>query len=366
MIEPDVSFIKGITSSKGGESLKKCFQCATCSVVCSLSPDTRPFPRKEMIWAQWGLKDRLAKDVDVWLCHHCNDCSVHCPRGAKPGDVLASIRNQSFQHYAVPGFMGKWLSEPKYLPILFGIPIFFILVILLAIGTLKIPEGHVHYADFFPHLHLNVTFTSIAVLVLLCSMMGIFRFWKDLDENVDKSNGDIGLIPAAIATVKEILLHEQFNKCEASKDRYLAHMAVLYGFIALLIATAWAVVAIILHFDYPLSLLNPFKILGNIGAALLLFGTGLMIYNRVAKVEETGESNYYDIVFLGVLFTVAVTGVLTEIARLGDWGGLAYFIYFVHLVFIFFLLVYLPYSKFAHLIYRTVAIFHSKLNRRDS
>ena len=92
-LEPDLGFIKDV-SKLGGGDLKKCYQCATCSVACKISPDNKPFPRKEMIAASWGLKDRLLSDPDVWLCYHCNDCSSVCPRGGGPGSVLAAVREE--------------------------------------------------------------------------------------------------------------------------------------------------------------------------------------------------------------------------------------------------------------------------------
>jgi hypothetical protein len=68
---------------------------------------------------------------------------------------------------------------------------------------------------------------------------------------------------------------------------------------------------------------------------------------------------------------VAVTGFVTEVFRfivdmdqrtMLEYSG--YSIYFVHLVCVFGLLVYLPYSKFAHLWYRTVAMIYAEYSGR--
>ena len=80
---PDMGFIKELRSA-GGAEVNKCYQCATCSTVCNLSPADRPFPRKEMLMAQWGQADRLISDPDIWLCYQCGDCTTYCPRGARP------------------------------------------------------------------------------------------------------------------------------------------------------------------------------------------------------------------------------------------------------------------------------------------
>ncbi len=104
-INGDLGFVRELLGS-GASELKYCYQCSVCTVVCPITPDDSPFPRKEMIFAQFGLKDKLVASLDSWLCIHCNDCSTHCPRGAKPGDVMNVIRSLSVAHFSVPGFRG--------------------------------------------------------------------------------------------------------------------------------------------------------------------------------------------------------------------------------------------------------------------
>ena len=120
-IKPDMEFVRALEES-GGESLKKCYQCATCSVACPLAPANAPYPRKEMVWASWGLKDKLRADVDLWLCHNCGNCSDLCPRGAKPADLMGAARNVIYRELTEPTCVGKLMSKPSGLPVLFAIP----------------------------------------------------------------------------------------------------------------------------------------------------------------------------------------------------------------------------------------------------
>ena len=55
-VQPDIDFIKDMKEA-GGDTLKKCFQCATCSVVCPLSSDDDPFPRREMIAEDYNVRE---------------------------------------------------------------------------------------------------------------------------------------------------------------------------------------------------------------------------------------------------------------------------------------------------------------------
>ena len=75
--------------------------------------------------------------------------------------------------------------------------------------------------------------------------------------------------------------------------------------------------------------------------------------------ERAGKGTYSDWLFLAILLLTTLTGFLCQALRLADLPRLAYPMYVVHLVLIFFLLVYIPYSKFAHLVYRTAAMLYA-------
>src|SRR6266542_5735963 len=87
---------------RGGGAAARCFQCATCSAVCDLATQDAMFPRRQVLWAQWGLVDRLVADPSIWLCHQCNDCTERCPRDARPGDALQAIRSIVIEEVGAP------------------------------------------------------------------------------------------------------------------------------------------------------------------------------------------------------------------------------------------------------------------------
>ncbi|MBU3954448.1 MAG: 4Fe-4S dicluster domain-containing protein, partial [Proteobacteria bacterium] len=230
-IEPDLDFVAQINSD-AGLNLKKCYQCATCSVVCSISHDNKPFPRKEMLYASWGLKDRLIANPDIWLCYNCGDCSTLCPRDARPGDVLNTLRKMSIQEYSKPAAMHRLLNDPWKLPWLFIIPALIIFTMGLITGLMNLSPGgdRIVFAHFFPVPLIEMIFIPLSLGVTLVFFLGIRRFLMKM------RNSYTGLGKAApapfdlklflitlITQLPPIIKHERFSTCSENKGRKISH-----------------------------------------------------------------------------------------------------------------------------------------------
>jgi quinone-modifying oxidoreductase subunit QmoC len=369
-ISPDLNFVKEVIKG-GGESLKKCFQCATCSVVCNVTPDTKPFPRKEMMYAQWGLKDRLISNPDIWLCHQCSDCTAYCPRGAKPGEVLGAIRKMTIKEFSAPSFLANMVSDSKYLILLFALPVLIFLGVTSYHGTLTSPprgdQGQIVYSKFIPihfgEFGIDLVFTAAFIFAALSFAFGVKKYWAAMSKGL-RLKGDI--VGSFKGVLSDILSHSRFKKCNVTKARSTSHLLVFYAFIGLAITTSWAVFYLyVMGRPSPYPLYDPLKLVGNISALGLLVGIMLVITNRLKNQEKAGAGSYYDWLFIFVVFSIMATGILSEVFRLADIGTLAYPTYFIHLVFVFFLFAYAPYSKMAHMVYRATAMVFAKEAGRE-
>jgi quinone-modifying oxidoreductase subunit QmoC len=282
--------------------------------------------------------------------------------------------------------MATWLSQMKTLPLMFLIAALLVGLGLAIRGPLEavLPLAEPHhefYADFFPHWLLILYFNTITGLAILAVVIGAVRFWKAMKEfDAESGNGapSVGLVPATISVLKSILVHDRFGKCTSHASRRIAHLAAFYGFVALFVVTVWAVLDLyvnpLLGIDsmYPFGLLHPMKLLANVGAVLLIYGCVKAIRDRLSKGDEAPISSTFDWTFVWLLLFVGVSGVITEILRfVGEPADVAwltttaYTVYFMHLVGVVGLLVYLPYSKFAHIVYRTVAMIYAEQTGRN-
>ena len=370
LIEPDLDFKHQILGL-GAHDLSSCYQCGTCSVICPISSEADPFPRKEMIWVQWGLKDRLMADSTVWLCHQCGVCNTYCPRDAKPADLMAAVREYSITHYAWPGFMGRAIKQAKFLPLLFGFPAVILLAVLAGLGNLtSLPDGAIVFSKFLPIIYIEVLFSLAVGLAVIAALKGGFDYWRALRR--EAASGGREVSSGFMSTVLTILKHTRFQQCESDRTGtrksfkehlFKTHAALFYGFIGLLITTTSVGIGIY-AFGYltPWPLWHPVKILGNVSGVAVIIACAIFAYRRMKDKEKAGKTTYSDWLFLSALGFTAVTGFGAELLRLADLRAPAYWGYFAHLLFVFFLLAYLPYSKFAHLSYRFVAMLFAAGN----
>jgi len=371
IIKPDLQFVKRVMAA-GGDTVKKCYQCDTCSVVCNLSPDEKPFPRKEMLMAQWGMKEVL-KDPDIWLCHQCSDCTLQCPRGAKPGEVLGAIRKMCIEEYATPPVLARAVGDPKFLPLLIAFPMLILLIMLkftgiIGVGSgLSIPDGPIVYSKMFPTLWLvDLIFVPAFFFAVAVLAKGVMTYWRDINApHPWRVKVEGNLAANLIATLKDIILHNRFRLCELTYNRSTNHLFLVFGFIFLFVVTSWGFLnEWVLHHESPYFLLSPIKLLAMAGTAALLYGIWNILKERQTNAEKAGYGSYYDWFLIYLILAVGVTGLGAWLFRLVGIRILAYPTYFLHLTAVFMLFFYAPYTKMAHIVYRTVAMLHARMSGR--
>ncbi len=326
------------------------------------------FPRRQMLWAQWGLADRLMADPAIWLCHQCNDCTVRCPRDARPGDALQTIRSMVIEQVGAPGFMARVVGRAgKTWPILLGVPVLFWALFIHAInGFAAVDQTPLAYGAFVPKWMIYAVFMPAGAFALIAAAIGARRCWSAWGVGA-RRNGS--LVQGLIGVGFDILAHRRFGTCRAAKPRQAGHFLLLWGFIGAAVTTGLLGIAMdVLEVRTPLPLLHPIKLLGNASAVLMVVGVVWLLVNRLANQRTAGTSRGYDGFFIALVVLLVLSGVGAEVGRLFFPVPVAVALYVLHLGMILSLALTFPFSKFAHALYRTLAMAHERLttHRRPS
>ncbi len=104
----DSDFKNQIAAKPGGERVKNCFLCGTCTAGCPVSSlDSKYNPREIMSKILLGMKEEVLSSSEVWQCHQCHTCVAHCPQDVRFADVVRVIRQIMIEE----GYADKGLPE---------------------------------------------------------------------------------------------------------------------------------------------------------------------------------------------------------------------------------------------------------------
>jgi len=356
-VDPD---LREELKAYGGDDVSACMNCGNCTAICPLSKDSTVFPRKAIRYMQLGMKEKLLQSPEPWLCYYCGECSETCPREANPGETMMAARRYLTSLYDWTG-----LSKRLYRSAAWEIGL--LLAVALVVGALFL---FLHGPLVMDHVEVNTFAPAEWVEVgdlILAGLLGFFLLTNASRMYRAVMKGQKVPFSLAVRELKTLLLHgltqKRWRDCE-SRTRWLKHLLLVTGY-----ATMFLFVVVLLRWfqtDEVRSFWHPTRLLGYYATAVLLYVTVDSIFGRLRKKEEIHKhSDLSDWMFLILLFLTALTGILLHAFRLADWPMPTYVIYVVHLMIaVPMLVVEVPFGKWAHLLYRPLAVYVTTLREK--
>ncbi len=333
--------------------LEICNACRYCEGYCSLFPAVH--------------RRRVFDDATIAhlanLCHNCRGCYYAC-QYTEPHEfalnvpaVLADVRQQSWQHFAIPAGLARAFHRS-------GVAIAIATIVGLALLIFAIDRlGSWQGDDFYAvlsHDAMIALFIPAFVLPLALLAESLRRYWRNGNDQPFRM-ADLGAALHSTARLEDLSGGHGEGCNFEDADRYsnlrrYLHQATLYGFLLCFAATS---VATVMHYfldsPAPYPLWSAPKLLGTSGGILLCIGTAGLAALKLradsalgAKSVRSGEMG-----FVLLLFVVSASGL--ALYWLGDTAAMPALLA-LHLgsVLAFFLL--LPYTKMVHGFYRLAAL----------
>ena len=353
----------------GAFDISACFNCGNCTAICPLSKEGEEFPRKIIRYATVGLEEKLLSSPELWSCYYCGECTETCPRDADPGAFMMAARRYAIRKYG----WGKisdamYSSQAAFFGTLLAISMTLATIIILTHGP--IVSSRVSLFSFIPMAVIDkagmvmgafIGFSTIANLIIMNRYLSRNKRALRGVELVRRLPSSFGALVRVM--VSEVAIQDRLKKC-TDPGKYWAHLLLVWGFIGLLIATTLAYM--IDGFNAPLPYYVP-RGVGVVSGLVLMYGAAYFIYKRLQGRETyAAYSHFSDWALSFLLLLVGATGFLLDLFMLVGIPVAAYVTYSVHLIVVFDLLITAPFTKFAHAVYRPLALWQEELLRRGA
>lgn len=315
------------------------------------------------------------------LCHDCRSCFDACPY-APPHELavdipllMSTVRERTYAHYASP----RWIAERVDRRLSFALA-FSGFAVVGVVGATSLANGLEAmftprtgpgaFYEVVPWLAMMLPFSALTISSIAVLLLAGARFWRDSGGTRAEFLTDLRNVPAAIwdvATLRNLRGGGPgctYPEERPNQRRRLWHSLVFYGFISAFVSTTSAAVyQDILGILPPYGLLSLPVLFGTVGGLAMIAGCiGLLAQKSVADPARIAKPmRVMDIAFILSLLLVNFSGMLLLVLRETSAMGI---LLASHLGFIAALFLSLPYGKFAHSMYRFLALLRDRVEIR--
>ena len=330
----------------GGFDFNACYNCGTCTAVCSLSTEADSFPREMLRFSVLGMKDDIKSSLKPWLCYYCGECSTHCPQEANPGELMMSLRRWLTAEYDWTKLSGLLYKS---------LPLSVIVFIITAIGVIALSISENYNLESIMHSGHKFEMLAITAVFGLILLPNIIHMWWLI---ILKPGIKVPIIKY-FTGFGELIVHMFTQKralgCDDNKFRWFEHFILVIGYLGLLFTT--------LVLDW-FSSENIFIIVFGYLLSIIVFIVTIdFVSDRIKKKKEISKNSQpSDWFFVIWLFLMGFTAFTVRLLIDSDLLEKNIWLYLVHLtVLVQWALIIVPFGKWTHFLYRSFAMYFAKI-----
>jgi heterodisulfide reductase subunit C len=109
-LDPKFSF--EVSRKPGGENIRKCYACGTCTAGCPVfQVESEYNPRKLIRMILLGMRKEVLSSKVIWLCTRCYTCSANCPQDVDFSNIMMALRDMAVAEGHMPPDMQERIDK---------------------------------------------------------------------------------------------------------------------------------------------------------------------------------------------------------------------------------------------------------------